>query len=191
MIAGKVFHGLNESAVHWSWKLAVAAVAPGAVSSASSRFFISFTVARRHRRFLQIGFGLLQRGLKLRQRRRQGSGLHHDLGGGEPLRIDFGQHRIVDRSRGERRVARRQCGKIAVSRAGMKIPAGVFLDAINDVLLVHDQIVIRIGVAPDVVGVEDFGITNGGIVRRGGGCCGRNVSLGAVEHAERNNKGMR
>ena len=82
------------------------------------------------------------------------------------LRIHLGQNGIVDRSRGERRVARRQCGQIAVSRAGMKIPARIFLDAIDDVLLVHDQIVIRIGVASDVVGVEDFGITNAGGVRR-------------------------
>jgi len=77
--------------------------------------------------------------------------------GGEPLRIDLGQNRIVDRSRGERRVARRQGGKIAVRRSGMKIPAGVFLDAINRVLFVHDQIVIRVGVASDVIGVETSG----------------------------------
>ena len=47
----------------------------------------------------------------------------------------------------------------------MKIPARVFLDAIDDVLLVHDQIVVRIGVASDVIGVENFGITNAGGVR--------------------------
>ena len=82
------------------------------------------------------------------------------------LRIHLGQNGIVDRSRGERRVARRQRGKIAVNRAGMKIPARIFLDAIDNVLLVHDQIVIRIGVASDVIGVEDFGITNAVGVRR-------------------------
>ena len=49
-----------------------------------------------HRRFLQIGFGLLQRGLKLRQRRRKGSGLQHDLNCRQPLSVHFGQHRVVD-----------------------------------------------------------------------------------------------
>jgi len=32
-------------------------------------------------------------------------------------------------------------------------------------LLVHHQIVIRVNVAPDVIGVDDFGMANGGIVR--------------------------
>jgi hypothetical protein len=48
----------------------------------------------------------------------------------------------------------------------MKIPARIFLDAINDMLPVQDQTVIRIGVATDVVCMEDFWITNGGGVRR-------------------------
>src|SRR5208282_1171845 len=61
---------------------------------------------------------------------------------------------------------RQQCGRVAVSRAGMKIPARIFLDTIDDVLLVHERIVIRIGVASDVVGVENFGITNAVGVRR-------------------------
>ena len=164
--SGKMFHGLNESGGSLVVEMAGAGDCSWAAASASSRFCISFTDTRNRSRFLKIGFGLLQRGLKLRQCRRQGSGLHHDFGGGEPLRIDLGQNCIVDRSRGERRVARRQRGQVAVSRAGMKIPAGVFLDAIDDVLLVHDQIVIRIGVASDVVGVEDFGITNAVGVRR-------------------------
>ncbi len=47
-----------------------------------------------------------------------------------------------------------------------EIPAGVFLDAINRVLFVHDQIVVRIGVASDMVGVEDFGITDAVGIRR-------------------------
>ena len=68
-------------------------------------------------------------------------------------------------------------GQVAVSRAGMKIPAGVFLDAINRVLLVHDQIVVRIGVAPDVVGVEDFGITNAVGVRRLAAAAGATSAL--------------
>jgi hypothetical protein len=48
----------------------------------------------------------------------------------------------------------------------MRIPARVFLDPIDDMLLVQDQTVIRIGVATDVVGMEDFWITNAGGVRR-------------------------
>ena len=121
------------------------------------------------RRLLQIGFGLLQRGLKLRQRRRQGSRLHHDLNGRQLLGVDFGQHRVIDGQRAERRIARRRHGgkkDIASGVAGMKIPAGVFLDTIDDVLLVHHQVIVRINVTPDVIGADDFGIANGGIIRR-------------------------
>jgi hypothetical protein len=48
----------------------------------------------------------------------------------------------------------------------MKIPAGVFLDAINGVLLVHHQIVVGINVTSDVVGAHNFGIAHGGVVHR-------------------------
>jgi len=40
----------------------------------------------------------------------------------------------------------RQPTNAAVNGTGMKIPAGVFLDAIDDMLLVQDQVVIRVGV---------------------------------------------
>ena len=62
--------------------------------------------------------------------------------------------------------AAREAGFVAANGAGMKIPARIFLDAIDDMLLVQDQTVIRIGVATDVVGMEDFWITNAGGVRR-------------------------
>jgi len=115
------------------------------------------------RRFLQIGFGLLQCGLKLRQRRRKGSGLHHDLRGGEALRIDFSQDCVIDGRGGECRVARHRSA--VANGAGMKIPARIFLDAVDDVLLVKDQTVIRIGVASDMIGMEDFRITKASSLR--------------------------
>ena len=40
--------------------------------------------------------------------------------------------------------------------AGVQVPARIFFDTIDDVLLVHDCIVIRIGVAPEVIRVHDF-----------------------------------
>ena len=81
-------------------------------------------------------------------------------------------------------------GEIAVNRAGMKIPARIFLDAIDDVLLVHNQMVIRIGVTSDVIGVEDFGVTNA--VSAHGWCLLRaQCQLRCGGTAERNNSGMR
>jgi hypothetical protein len=80
-----VFHGLNESGgslVVENWRQR--RVAPARIRARRAAFSFVHRGAQ-NRRFLQIGFGLLQRGLKLRQRRRQGSGLHHDLGGGEPF----------------------------------------------------------------------------------------------------------
>ena len=45
-------------------------------------------------------------------------------------------------------------------------PSGIFLDAISDVLFVHDQIIVGIGVATEVIGADNLGITNGGVIRK-------------------------
>jgi len=58
-------------------------------------FHVAYRGTQR-RRLLQIGPGLLQRTLKLHQRRGQGPGLHHDLSRGESLRIDFRQDGIIN-----------------------------------------------------------------------------------------------
>ena len=163
LCADKVFQGLNGSAgslvVEMGWRLPLRGF-----ERVEPLFHLAHRRAQR-RRLLQIGFGLLQRALKLRQGSRKGSGLQHDLNRRQPLSVHLGEHRVVDGQRTERRIARRQGGNIAVNRAGMKIPARVLLDAIDDVLLVHHQIVVRVNVTPDVVGIDDFRIANGRAVR--------------------------
>src|SRR5690242_11046536 len=74
----------------------------------------------------------------------------------------------------------------------MQVPTGIFLNTINCVPFVHDQVIIRIGVTPDMIGTDDFRIADGRNLRRGllwphrelagSGTCGQKQQWNEIIH---------